>query len=101
MSHDALIDSLSRSWQTLAGKYTPDTGLVHKFFLEIQTAYSSPNRYYHNLYHIQALMDLSGQYAKWLSNKDLIDFAIFYHDVIYNVSQLDNEEKSAEKAKDR
>ena len=93
------IDYLSHSWQLLAGKYTGDINLIKNFFRQIQSAYSSPGRYYHNLNHIDSLLSLSDQYATSVSDKDLIDFAIFYHDIVYSPSESDNELRSAELAK--
>ena len=36
-----------------------------------------------------------------LGDKDIVDFAVFYHDAIYNVLRKDNEERSAEMAVER
>lgn len=93
------INYLSHSWQLLAGKYTGDIKLIKNLFRQIQSAYSSPGRYYHNLNHIDSLLSLSDQYATSVSDKDLIDFAIFYHDIVYSPSESDNELRSAEVAK--
>ena len=101
MTRDNLIDDLASSWQIIAGKYTADVTLVNQLFGEIQSAYTADQRYYHDVSHIHSLLDLSDQYAKHMRNKKLIDFAIFYHDIIYNVSRLDNEERSAGIAKER
>jgi predicted metal-dependent HD superfamily phosphohydrolase len=101
MSHDALVSHLSPYWVHLAGRYTGDTGLIHQCFSEIEKAYNCTGRHYHNLRHIQDLLNLSSQYQPYLYDKDTIDFAIFYHDIIYDVSKSDNEERSAGIAESR
>lgn len=75
--------------------------LVLQLFVEIEAAYGSSDRHYHNLLHIDALLELSNQYQDHLGNKEAVDFSIFYHDIIYKVSRSDNEEKSAEMAAGR
>jgi predicted metal-dependent HD superfamily phosphohydrolase len=67
--------------------------------------YSSENRHYHNLNHIVSLIKLSNHDKKshyTISPKlvHLLLFAIWFHDVIYDVIKKDNEEQSAKKAKE-
>ena len=62
---------------------------------ELVKAYTSSNRYYHNLTHIQQLLEYVDQYKELLSFPDQVQWAIWYHDVVYNPLRKDNEEKSA------
>ena len=101
MKYDSSTSGLSILWNILAGKYTADAELIRTLFAEIHLAYNSGRRYYHNSYHIQSLLTLSDQYATNLNDKDAVDFAIFYHDIIYDVSRSDNEERSAAIASER
>jgi predicted metal-dependent HD superfamily phosphohydrolase len=93
-----LVSVLKKQWIRLAGKYSGDVNLVQKLFEEIETAYGSPERHYHNLYHIDALLQLSEQHQNRLRDKDAVDFSIFYHDIIYTVTRSDNEDRSADLA---
>src|SRR3989337_1002948 len=95
MSQDDLVIGLKEQWIKLAGKYSNDAGLILLLFAEIETAYGSSDRHYHNLLHIDALLQLSNQYQEHLRDKEVVDFSIFYHDIIYRVVQSDNEIKSA------
>lgn len=65
-------------------------------FLLVTEQYEGPNRYYHNVRHIEHLM--SQIKALSISEDDkaiLIQVAVF-HDVIYKAGRNDNESKSAE-----
>lgn len=63
--------------------------------MALQEAYQSPGRYYHNWLHIQQLVSLQQAYAHQLTDPEAVLFAIFFHDIIYNPLQPDNEEQSA------
>lgn len=61
-------------------------------------SYSEGGRHYHNADHIAALLRWSDSCAVLLQDKTSIDFAILYHDIIYEASRKDNEEASASRA---
>lgn len=82
-------------WDQLAGKYCSDAALVDRFFREIERKYTAARRHYHNLHHIQALLQFCETYAGQLHDHDVVAFAVFYHDIIYNVLRKDNEPRSA------
>jgi predicted metal-dependent HD superfamily phosphohydrolase len=90
-----MSDAIKDAWIALAGNYSTDSVLTDAFFEELLKKYTSSRRHYHNLAHIGHLLQLSQQYQAQLQDKDLVDFAIFYHDIIYNVLRKDNEERSA------
>ena len=78
-----------------------NNALKSKLWNEIETAYSSGVRYYHNLTHIQFMIDLAYKYQKKIDDFDTLLFSIFYHDIIYKATSKHNEEKSAQLAKKR
>lgn len=94
-------EDLKIHWKALAGKYAPDEVQLEAFWQEIETAYTAANRHYHNLAHLQFLLNLAKRYAKSLKSTDAVCFAIFYHDLIYDATQTDNEAKSAAIAEER
>jgi predicted metal-dependent HD superfamily phosphohydrolase len=96
-----LLPELKESWNSLAGRYAADEAQTARFFEEIRKKYTGRGRHYHNLYHITALLRLSRQYSHLLADKEVVDWAIFYHDIIYNVLRKDNEHRSALLAADR
>ncbi|MFD1602514.1 hypothetical protein ACFSJW_19685 [Flavobacterium artemisiae] len=71
---------------------------IQQNWTELQKAYSKKSRYYHNLTHLEEMIELFDQYKTQLQKPDEILFSIFYHDIIYKVTRKDNELKSAEHA---
>ena len=82
-------------WTQYAGRYTNDGDLVSRLWDEIAEAYSRRNRHYHTLSHLQHAMEELIPYERQIADWDVVVFAVFYHDIIYNVLSKDNEEKSA------
>lgn len=77
-------------------RHTTNTEMTEKLWHEIEKAYTAKGRYYHNLTHLENM------YAQLESVKDLVSdwdallFSLFYHDVVYDASKKNNEEKSAD-----
>jgi predicted metal-dependent HD superfamily phosphohydrolase len=65
---------------------------------ELVVAYSAPDRHYHGLAHIEALLRLADVHATTIADSDAVEAAIWFHDAIYDTRRKDNEEKSAELA---
>src|SRR5690242_14685828 len=68
---------------------------------ELVRAYAAPERHYHNLAHIEAMLGLMHGYENALSDPQSVEAAIWFHDVIYDTRRHDNEAKSAELAASR
>lgn len=90
---------LLETWRRLSLGFSADASLVDDLFKELADRYSEPHRYYHNLGHIEALLQLYFQYEGKLQKGDVVLFAIFYHDVVYVPGKGDNEYQSAILAK--
>jgi len=88
-----LHELLTKRWIALATRFSSKSAI--KFLDEIVHAYSRSKRHYHNTDHITALLELSYQYEHKLVSKAVVDFAIYYHDIVYKVPGSDNEHKSA------
>lgn len=84
-----------------AARYTEDTGTVDFFWAEIHKAYTAEGRYYHNLTHVEHLLRELSAVKPEIEHWDEILFAAYYHDIVYSVSDHDNEEQSAVIAKQR
>jgi len=65
---------------------------------ELIHAYSAPDRHYHGLRHIEALLKLAENHADAIADQEAVEAAIWFHDAIYDPRRKDNEEKSAELA---
>ena len=68
---------------------------------ELARAYTAPDRHYHSLTHIEALLSLAHQHQGALADPDAVEAAIWFHDAVYDTRRHDNEEKSADLAVDR
>ena len=80
---------LKNRFYSLCQNFTNNEKLIAKLWIEIEKAHTVPTRHYHTLIHLQ-------QIYKALPSINIIsEFAIFYHDIVYDVSRNDNEEKSA------
>jgi predicted metal-dependent HD superfamily phosphohydrolase len=61
-------------------------------------AYSSPDRFYHNLMHIEDCLSIFGQAKHLAAHPEEVELAIWFHDSVYDTRRNDNEQKSAELA---
>ncbi|GIW26587.1 hypothetical protein [Meiothermus sp.] len=55
---------------------------------DLLTRYAEPQRFYHNLAHLEALLQL-------LPAKPHLEFAVWFHDAVYDPTRSDNETQSA------
>jgi predicted metal-dependent HD superfamily phosphohydrolase len=89
---------LENTFFDLLKKYTNDESLVREFWSEIEINYSGSKRHYHTLQHLENLLQILTPIKAKINDWDTLLFTLFYHDVIYNATKSDNEEKSAELA---
>lgn len=74
------------------------TETINPLWLDFKRVYSSKSRHYHNLTHLEEMIDLYDMYYSNLQFPDEVLYSIFYHDYVYKVTRKDNELKSAEHA---
>lgn len=89
-------DTLKEIFVRISNKYSADINLSEQLWFEIEKNYSSKERYYHNLQHIQNMYSELELCKHLISDWDTILFSLFYHDIIYISTAKDNEEQSAE-----
>ena len=65
----------------------------------LKARYSEPQRHYHTWAHIEALYRHFEDLHKAFAEPDLVLWALYYHDAIYDPKAPDNEEQSAELVK--
>jgi predicted metal-dependent HD superfamily phosphohydrolase len=58
------------------------------------SAYTAPDRHYHDLRHVEALLGLANACAD-MTDREALEAAIWFHDAIYDTRRSDNEERSA------
>lgn len=93
------IELLRGHWQVLTSRYTDDSPARDAAFNSIVHYYSTENRAYHNLSHIKALIHLYDEFKRD-AGYDPILFAIWFHDIIYDTRRNDNENISADFARE-
>jgi len=76
-------------------KLAGSSSLPDKCWIEIQTAYSKPNRHYHNLVHLDYLITNLSDIQNSLDDWQTIVLSVAYHDIVYNTLKQDNEKRSA------
>jgi predicted metal-dependent HD superfamily phosphohydrolase len=86
---------LEETFQQLTAQYTNDKALTHTLWQEIVTAYSNKKRHYHNVAHLQNLLEELVPLKHLIRNWNLLLSSVYYHDIVYNTLKTDNEERSA------
>jgi len=95
------ISDLRHCWISLAQKYCSNRTVIYKHFDELIDAYSHKSRYYHDIFHIQSMMEMAITHRSEIEDLDTLQFSVFYHDIVYKALRKDNEIKSAELAQIR
>ncbi len=90
-----MIENAHTSWMQLGRKYSSDEQYLQFVWEKVLKQHSAKNRHYHNLNHIWSMINQSNEFEKDLNDKDLIDFSIWFHDIIYKSTKKNNEEESA------
>ena len=85
----------------LIKNYDCNEATRNELWMEMEENYSSSNRFYHNLTHLETLLNQLGNVRNEISNWEAILFSLYYHDLIYDSTRSDNEEQSAIIAADR
>ncbi len=75
-------------WNSLLSSQKIDPDESFAILDDLLTRYSEPQRVYHNLAHIDKLLEL-------LPPGAALEFAVWFHDAIYDPTQSDNEAQSA------
>lgn len=94
------MKSMKEYWLAWIPSFCEDKEKQLALFEKLKKAYSHRSRAYHNLTHINSMLDLSTRFIEDLEDPDLLLCSIWYHDLIYNALRKDNELKSANKAKE-
>ena len=82
-------------------RYTSNFKLQEGLWKEIYSHYTETGRYYHNLSHLENLIAQLEEVKGYIQDWEIILFAAFYHDIVYDPLSDKNEEESAELARER
>jgi predicted metal-dependent HD superfamily phosphohydrolase len=84
-----------RLWERLGAQGESDQA-----YERLAEAYGEPGRAYHTLAHVLDCLARLDEAAPPDERRDLVEAAIWFHDVVYDSRRTDNEERSAEWAAD-
>ncbi len=87
---------LKNKWLSLITKYSDNETLIYNTFKQIKNCYNSSKRKYHNLNHIKDMLLEAEKLRRSMNDYDLVLFAIWFHDIVYDAKKGDNEERSAD-----
>ena len=90
--------SLQTYFEDLLLRVGFDKPIINKHWETLNKTYSVKSRKYHNLNHLENMLSLYNLHKDELNHCDEIEYAIFYHDIIYKVTRKDNELESAKLA---
>src|SRR5215471_3449176 len=93
------IELLRGHWHGLTCKYADGGPARDTAFRSIVRSYCAEGRAYHNLSHVKALIHLYDEFKRD-AGYDPILFAIWFHDIIYDTRRNDNEDISADFARE-
>jgi predicted metal-dependent HD superfamily phosphohydrolase len=92
-----MLDDLKQRWLRLWSHLHAHGDASPVFELLVQR-YSEPQRFYHNLQHIRACLDELETARALCAHPDEVEFALWFHDVVYDSKAKDSEERSADLA---
>lgn len=92
---DKDIAFLKERWDDLLSLYAADKTSRNNAFQALVKRYSEKGRFYHNLSHVKALLDLFESLEDKIQNHNAVKFSIWFHDIVYNAKRNDNEKESA------
>lgn len=84
---------LKEIFHDLIRRYDP--AQAEPLWTALENAYTGPGRFYHNLAHLQHLYMELHEIKHLVQDWDTLLFTLFYHDVVYEATQKDNEVQSA------
>jgi predicted metal-dependent HD superfamily phosphohydrolase len=91
----SLLPSWNRAWHGLAA-----VGDGRAWFAQLLQCYVEPQRHYHTLQHLQECLAYFEGARPAAQHPHEVEMALWFHDAIYEVRANDNEERSADWARD-
>jgi predicted metal-dependent HD superfamily phosphohydrolase len=93
-----LSQKLAIGWYQCWQDLTIDIHTVERVFQELINAYTQPDRYYHNLTHIDNILSTISRFSNMLNDPLAIYLAGWFHDFVYDSQASDNEDRSMQAA---
>ncbi len=93
----ALLRQLEQRFLRLAQTLPLPTMAQRVLWQDLQRAYEQPHRPYHNLVHLSNMLVLLDQQGDAVADPTAFEWAVWYHDLVYDVARADNEAQSAQR----
>ena len=90
------LDRLQQQWWHLLRPFGAEAGVVYSAFDELAARYGEPHRHYHTLEHIGEMLRLVPRLISPGADAVVLQFAVWFHDAVYDAKAGDNELRSAE-----
>lgn len=94
------IAEMKHEWDALFSGFQFDRALSDEMFETIVKNYTDNQRFYHNLDHVQDILNIIEENNGQLKNVLALKLAAWFHDLIAEKRAPDNEEKSAHSAQE-
>lgn len=88
--------ALERRWLSLAERLGVDDELAAQWWGTLFARYSEDHRAYHTHAHLDSMFQLFDEFESELQDGDAVSLAVFFHDIVYDPTRGDNEERSAD-----
>jgi predicted metal-dependent HD superfamily phosphohydrolase len=86
---------LQETFIQLLKNYTTNENTIISMWAEIEKQYTHKKRQYHNLTHLENLLQQLNEIKAHIADWDTMLFALYYHDIVYKTLKNNNEEQSA------
>ncbi len=93
----ASLDRLRERWSAALAPFGAVPAAVEAAFADVADRYRQPSRHYHTLDHVAAVLDVLDELG---GRSAPLALASWYHDAVYDTRAADNEELSAEFARE-
>lgn len=90
-----LLSQLRSSWLNTLQQLQIDPNSGESIFANLIKAYSSTARHYHNLHHLQHILNSLTEVRELIVNFPALQLCAWFHDYIYDPQAIDNEMESA------
>ena len=89
--------ALQDEWTKLCATLDVEAAYAQQLWTHLAEAYGEPQRHYHTLDHIAAVVTDAVRLRDRFEQPDAALLALFFHDVVYDPLRRDNEARSADK----
>ncbi len=90
------MSTLRSAFHDMLYRYAVTAHEAHVLWREVVIAYGTDDRHYHTLQHLEDIQSSMNEVWPQLDDPDAVLLAIVYHDIIFQATCCDNEERSAE-----